>query len=166
MTVVAGDRVTASVSVRLNRARTFALFTQEIDRWWRRGPRYRHTTTPGALIAIEPRLGGRVFESWGSGSEEHLFEIGRVSQWDPPARLAFSWRNQSFTRGETTVVEVDFADHGETTMVTVTHHGWASVPADHPARHGLATAAFQQMIGRWWGDQLTALRQGAAAPAP
>lgn len=164
MTVVAGDKVTASVSVRLSRARTFALFTQEIDRWWRRGPRFRHSLSTGALIAIEPHLGGRVFESWGSGGEECVFEIGRVTTWDPPARLAFSWRNQTFTRSEATQVEVDFADHGATTMVTVTHRGWASVPPDHPARHGLVTTAFQQMIGRWWGDQLTALRQGAALP--
>ena len=161
---VTGDRVTASVSVRLSQARTFALFTQEIDRWWRRGPRFRHSAATSALIAIEPHLGGRVLESWGSGAEEQIFEIGRVSTWDPPTRLAFSWRNQTFTRTEITLVEVDFADHGATTMVTVSHRGWSAVPADHPARHGLDTAAFQQMIGRWWGDQLTALRLEAAPP--
>lgn len=162
MTVVAGDRVRASVSVRLSQARTFALFTREIDRWWQRGPRFRHAGGASALICIEPEIGGRVFESWNGDGQEQVFEIGRVIEWAPPARLVLSWRNQTFTKGEATRVEVDFADMGETTMVTVTHLGWTAIPADHPVRHGLATAEFQRMIGGWWGDQLTSLRRAAA----
>ena len=158
MTIVVGDKVIASVSVRLSQARTFALFTQEIDLWWRRGPRFRHGSASG-VVCIEPWVDGRVFESWNTGTEEHVFEIGRVLEWQPPERLAFSWRNETFTSGEMTKVEVDFDDHGDSTMVTVTHRGWSALPADHPARHGLRSTTFQQMVGRWWGDQLTALRQ-------
>jgi hypothetical protein len=37
----AGDQVRVSVSVAVPPAAAFEIFTQEIDRWWRRGPRFR-----------------------------------------------------------------------------------------------------------------------------
>ena len=160
---LAGDQVTASVSVACPRPRAFDLFTREIDQWWRRGPRYRNSTDARALIHIEPFVGGRVFESSVVDGAEQAFEIGRVTHWEAPLELGFSWRNAVFGEDEITHVEVRFDDHGSSTLVTVTHRGWAAIRADHPARHGLATAEFQRMIGRWWGDQLMALRQRASA---
>jgi hypothetical protein len=47
--------------------------------------------------------------------------------------------------------------------VTVHHRGWSALPEDHPARHGLTGAAFARMVGLWWGDLLTALREHAGA---
>jgi hypothetical protein len=46
--------------------------------------------------------------------------------------------------------------------VTVTHWGWSTLRADHPARHGLAVEAFVQMMGLWWADQLQSMRLVAA----
>jgi hypothetical protein len=34
---------------------------------------------------------------------------------------------------------------------------------DHPARHGLANEAFIRMIGLWWGEQMTSLREFSSA---
>jgi hypothetical protein len=45
------------------------------------------------------------------------------------------------------------------TLVTVTHVGWGALRADRPARHGLQGAAFSRMIGLWWREQMTALRE-------
>ncbi len=45
------------------------------------------------------------------------------------------------------------------TRVTVRHRGWASLRPGHPARRGLEGAPFSRMIGLWWGDLMTALRE-------
>lgn len=160
----AGERsadASATVSVRVAAAPTIAfdLFTREIDSWWRRGPKFRHAREPNARIAIEPRLGGAVFESWVTGADEHRFELGRVTIWMPPSRLGFTWRNVTFAPIETTEVDVTFTATGSGTLVTVRHRGWTSLRADHPARHGMADRELLRSVGLWWGDQLTALRE-------
>ena len=33
------------------------------------------------------------------------------------------------------------------------------LPEDHPARHGLVGPAFSRMIGLWWGQLMTSLRE-------
>lgn len=147
-------RVTVSVAAPMELA--FEVFTAEIDLWWRRGLRYRHFGGERALIAIEPREGGRVFETL--GKEGPVQEIGRVLDWQPPSRLRFEWRLSNFAPGERTEVEVLFEAEGAGTRVTVTHRGWDAIRPDHSARHGEASAAFLRSLGLWWGGQLTVFR--------
>lgn len=47
------------------------------------------------------------------------------------------------------------------TQVTVSHRGFGTLRPDHPARHGLAAEAFVRMMGLWWGELATALREHA-----
>jgi uncharacterized protein YndB with AHSA1/START domain len=152
-------RITVSVSV--PPAHAFEVFTQQIDLWWRRGGKYRHFGGERALIAIEPRVGGRVFESLGDAGPVH--EIGRVLAWQPPERLRFEWRLVNFAPDERTEVEVTFEPLGAGTKVTVTHRGWAAIRDDHPARHGEAAEAFIGTLGRWWAEQLRIYRMQATA---
>ena len=93
------------------------------------------------------------------------FEVGRVTTWDPPARLVFEWRGINFKGDEVTFVEVVFRAQGDGTLVTVRHSGWSSLRDGHPARHGLVGAAFSRMIGLWWGDLMTSLRELVAGRA-
>ena len=93
-----------------------------------------------------------------------VLEVGRVRIWDPPVKLAFSWRKSNFAPEELTDVEVEFLATASGTRVTVTHRGWSVLRADHPARHGLADAEFIGMTARWWGEQLSALREYALGP--
>jgi uncharacterized protein YndB with AHSA1/START domain len=172
------------VLVRVPPADAFTLFTSRIDAWWRRGARFRHAgASASALIHLEPRLGGRLFESFavggagagagadggggGGGGEERVVEVGRVLVWEPPRQLVFSWRNAAFTPEQTTTVEVNFdaAAGGGATQVSVVHRGWDGIPPDHPVRHGLGTAAFLRMMGLWWGEQLASLRREATPPS-
>jgi uncharacterized protein YndB with AHSA1/START domain len=162
---VSGDRARVSVAVAVPPEVAFDIFTGEIDRWWRRGPKFRHAGARVGFVHLEPRVGGRLFESIDSAGQELIVEVGRVRVWDPPARLAFSWRNANFAPDESTDVTVEFAPTTSGTLVTVTHIGWATLRADHPARHGLQHAAFSRMIGLWWGEQMTSLRQLAASKA-
>ncbi len=153
-----GDRARISVAVDVPPLLAFEIFTREIDRWWRRGGKFRHAGARHGLLRIEPAVGGRLFESIDGGSGPHVFEVGRVLVWDPPRLLAFSWRAANFAPHENTEVEVQFSPAGAGTLVTVTHRGLSALRADHPARHGLQGAAFSRMIGLWWGAQMTSLR--------
>ena len=162
---MSGDQARVSVSVGVAPSVAFELFTTEIDRWWIRGPKYRNLnrsddpSNRSGLIRLEPHVGGRLFESIESEAGERVYEVGRVQVWEPPTRVAFSWRASNFAPNEHTEVEVVFAPTASGTLVTVTHRGWAALREDHPVRHGLRGAAFNRMIGMWWGDQMTSLRE-------
>ncbi|HWW21436.1 MAG TPA: SRPBCC domain-containing protein [Steroidobacteraceae bacterium] len=153
------QRARVSIRVDLPPALAFEIFTGEIDRWWRRGPRFRHAGQRGGFIRIEPQVGGRLFESIDSPHGQSVFEVGRVRVWQPPSRVAFSWRNANFAPEESTDVEVEFSATRSGTLVTVTHQGWEALPEEHPARHGTHGADFVRMIGMWWGQQMSSWRE-------
>jgi uncharacterized protein YndB with AHSA1/START domain len=161
---VAGDRARAMATVAVAPEVAFRLFTEQMDFWWRRGRRYRVAPGDRGLMAMEPGVGGRVFESWhDDGGVERVREIGRVQVWEPPRRLVFSWRAANFAPGESTEVEVVFAPTSSGhTQVSVEHRGWASIRPDHPVRHGEEIAVFIRTMGMWWGDLLAAFRRRAA----
>lgn len=156
--MIAGDRARVTVYVAVAPDVAFAVFTEEIDQWWRRGPAYRVAGREVGTLHLEPRLGGRVFEQL-AGATTALHEVGRIVEWEPPRRLAFDWRSVTFVAGESTLVEVDLTPRGDGTEVCVTHRGWAGIRDDHPVRHGQPAAPFIAGIGRWWGALLTALRE-------
>jgi uncharacterized protein YndB with AHSA1/START domain len=162
VSAASGDGATVTVSVRVSPAEAFDLFTNEIDLWWRRGPAYRVAGREPGVLAFEPRVGGRLFETIEIEAGPRVFEMGRIVAWEPPARLAFEWRGVNFATNESTRVEVTFRAAGETTLVTVRHTGFASLRPDHPVRHGEVGAAFSRAIGLWWGELLTGLREHAA----
>jgi uncharacterized protein YndB with AHSA1/START domain len=157
------DAARVSVSVAVPPAVAFEIFTGDIDRWWRRGLKFRNAGLRSGFIRLEPGVGGRLFESIDGDAGPVVFEVGRVSAWDPPRLLAFTWRSSNFAPHESTWVEVRFTESGRGTLVSVTHRGWSSLRADHPARHGLEGAEFYRMIGLWWGDQMNSLREQANA---
>lgn len=153
-----GDQASATVTLAVDPATAFTIFTEEIDRWWRRGVRFRNAPGDRGFIRLEPGVGGRVFESFDAGGAETVVEIGRATVWDPPHRLLFEWRNSNFAPSERTEVEVVFRASASGTRVTVVHRGWSALRPDHPARHQLEAAQLARMVGLWWGDQLTSLR--------
>ena len=78
--------IVKNVTVRCAPARAFALFAGDFGRWW--PVSQVHTGPDPADCAIEPRVGGRVFERAADGRETAW---GTVLAYDPPHRLAFSW---------------------------------------------------------------------------
>jgi hypothetical protein len=123
--------VTVTTVVRTDPATAFRIFTEEIDTWWRRGPRYR--LHDGALRFHD----GRLLE----GEET----IGRVLAWESGARLRFALSTWPFQSGEGTEVEVRFEAAGDGTRVTVEHSGWT-----RPS----GAAEFRTVVGLWWGGVL------------
>ena len=149
---------TTSVEVAVDPATAFRVFTEEIDRWWQRGLRYRVSGKGRGILHLEPRVGGRLFESIESRSGVKVGETGTVLAWEPPSRLLLEWRAVNFAPGERTEVEVTFAPSPSGTSVTVVHRGWSRLRGDHPARHGMDTGPFLRDLGMWWGDLMTSLR--------
>jgi uncharacterized protein YndB with AHSA1/START domain len=159
MTIV-GDRVAVTVRVDVAPAVAFEVFTTEIDLWWRKGIAYRVAGKRPGVLALEPELGGRLFEEYQGPSGPAVHVAGTITAWDPPARLAFEWRGSNFAPGESTHVEVTFtATESGATMVELVHTGFATLPPDHPVRHGESVEVFLGHMGRWWGDLMTTLRE-------
>ena len=156
-----GDQARVSLLVRVPPSIAFRAFTEDIDQWWGRGPRYRVANERRGIIHIEAGVGGRLFEQFesSSGGASRIIETGRITVWEPPSRLAFEWRSPNFAPGEKTLVEVDFQEGASGTLVTVTHKGWAAIRPDHPARHGEEVAVFLRTMGLWWADLITMLRE-------
>jgi uncharacterized protein YndB with AHSA1/START domain len=153
------DHTRVSVLVEVTPELAFQIFTEDIDRWWRRGMKYRLARGREGAIHLEPGIGGRLYESLQAGGDTELKQTGRVTVWEPPRRLAFEWRAVNFEPGESTHVDVEFAPTRSGTRVTVTHSGWCRIRGDHPVRHGLDADAFVRQMGLWWGELMASLRE-------
>ena len=156
-----GDQTVVSVLVHVEPAETFRLFTEEIDAWWRGGLKYR-IGKRRSVVGLEPKLGGRLFESFETAAGSKVVQTGVVTTWDPPRYLVLEWRAVNFADSEKTEVEVQFAPSPSGTLVTVTHRGWSKIREDHPVRHGQPAPDFIRSMGLWWGDLLSSLREYAA----
>jgi uncharacterized protein YndB with AHSA1/START domain len=155
------DSVRATTVVAVEPEVAFTVFTDEIDLWWRRGPRFRWRPERPGTLRFEGEAGGRLVEVTDDATGEG-FEVGRILAWKPGERLVFEFRALSFEPGQCTEVEVRFEAVSSGTRVSVEHRGWDSLPADHPARHGLSGPAFADMMGAWWADLLVAARRQAS----
>lgn len=109
------DTVTVTTVVRADPAAAFAIFTNEIDSWWSRGPLHRNHET----MRFD---GGRLLQGG--------VEIGHVLAWEPGVRLVMTWHRE----GE---VEIRFAAVGDGTRVTVEHRGLPERGAAYRSEVGL-----------------------------
>ena len=157
---MSGDRVSASVFVDAPPAVAFEVFTEQIDGWWRHGLKFRNGARSLSVLHLEPRLGGRLFETISApGSDEsHVVQTGTVTGWNPPHALKIEWRGVNFAPHEATTVSVSFEPRHDGTQVTLVHAGFAALPPDHPVRHGQPVPRFIAGMGLWWSDQMTSLR--------
>jgi uncharacterized protein YndB with AHSA1/START domain len=159
--MIRGDQARVTVLVAVEPDVAFRVFTEEIDQWWRRGLKYRVAGAKRGFIHVEPGVGGRMFESFETDAGTKVVETGRVTAWEPPSRVVFEWRAVNFAPDEKTEVEVAFVPTESGTEVTVTHRGWGAIRSDHPVRHDLDVDAFIRMMGMWWGDLMTSMREHA-----
>ncbi len=152
------SKVFVALRVKATPERAFEAFVGEIRVWWKPSPLFQTTPRAPGLLAFEPGAGGRLIETLEGGN---VFEIGRITAWEPPHRLAFSWRQASFPPELKTEVEVRFEAVGEETRVSIEHRGFDQVPAGNVARHGFPDAFLLRRLAEWWQAQLAALRDSA-----
>jgi uncharacterized protein YndB with AHSA1/START domain len=111
--------VEKTLHVNLAREAAFRLFTEGMASWW---PLMTHSVgeQQAQTCVFEGRVGGRIYEILMDGSQ---VDWGRVTAWNPPGFVAFTWfpgRNED--TGQT--VEVTFTDAGRGTQVELVHRGW------------------------------------------
>ena len=162
------DNVKVTVTVAADPATAFAVFTEQTDLWWRRGPKFRVSGREPGLVSFELGMNGRLMETMETPTGIRVAVMGHITAWEPPRRFAFEWRGAKFAETDATTVEVLFETAGAgKTRVTVNQRGWATLRPDHPVRHGAEGPAFIRRTGLWWGELLTSLRERMAAwPRP
>jgi hypothetical protein len=153
------SRILVSLRVAATPARAFDVFVREIGAWWRANALFHFAPRSPGVLAFEPKPDGRFTETFADGE---VFEIGRITIWEPAVRLAFTWRQASFALDQMTRVEVRFEPVGAETRVTVEHFGWDTVPQDHIARHRFPDAVFLHRHGEWWRVLLAGMAQWSA----
>jgi DNA-binding transcriptional ArsR family regulator len=97
----------------------FELFTSRIDEWW---PRATHSVALENTTSVHmgSAVGERVYEVTDDGQEH---EWGRITRWEPAARLALTWHPGLATE-QATHVEITFRQTADGTEVTLVHDGW------------------------------------------
>jgi uncharacterized protein YndB with AHSA1/START domain len=152
------SKVYLALRVKASPERAFAVFVEEIGAWWRPNGLFQTTPRAPGKLAFEPGEGGRLAETLAGGK---VFEIGRITAWEPPARLVFSYRQANFPPDLHTEVEVRFEAVGEETRVSVEHRGFDQVPAGSAARHGFPDQVLLLRLSDWWRGLLASLAQHA-----
>ncbi len=141
----ASDSVTACVEVAVDPVTAFAIFTDEIGRWWRPGPINWYDSARAIDIRFEPGVGGRWLEIYDVAGADVL-EIGRITVWEPGVRLVLLYRDGGYDL-DGTEVEVQFAPIDGGTRVTIEHRGWEKLAAE--------LAAGKREVKRWgWASIL------------
>ncbi|MBV8454197.1 MAG: SRPBCC domain-containing protein [Deltaproteobacteria bacterium] len=111
--------MTIRKSIRVERSPeiSFRVFCEGIGEWWPKGTSFNGKLLKNTII--EERIGGRFFELYADGTE---YEIGRITAFEPPALVGFTWRAPSWDH--TTQVQVRFTAEGAGTRVELEHSGW------------------------------------------
>ena len=123
--------VSSQVTVAVDPETAFAVFTDEMDLWWVRGPINFHDAARAVGMRCEHGVGGRLLELYAADASDAL-ELGRITAWAPGQLLAWD------SSVDDVRVEVCFAATagGSTdgTTVTVT----ATIPAGGADQGGSA----------------------------
>jgi uncharacterized protein YndB with AHSA1/START domain len=107
----------------------FSTWTERATTWWPTS----HTVSAedGLAVTFEPRAGGRIVERTSDGQEH---EWGRITAWEPPHRLVYTWHLR-VDRADATEVEITFvAVDADRTRVEIEHRGWDRLGAAGPER--------------------------------
>ncbi len=111
--------VRKSVTVKATPERAFEVFTAGVATWWPL-EQYSIGEEQATTVEIEPRVGGRFYETTAKGDEH---DWGTVTGWDPPTRFATTWHpgNDPETAQD---LEVTFTPVDGGTRVDLAHTGW------------------------------------------
>lgn len=150
--------VRATVEVALPLAEAFRVFTAEAGSWYVVD---RHTVVDHRRtvdIRFEPRIGGRFVDVYDAATGDGR-EMGRITVWEPPRRLAF-------VDARDTETEVAFAalpplDGAERTAVTIEQRGLDRLPddvADHVRRYGWP------LLAGWFADAVSGRGEERSMP--
>ena len=130
-------KIQKSIHVKRPVAAAFHHFTADLGKWWPLQEGFSFDRARAHEILLEPRVEGRFFERYRDGAER---DVGRVTAWEPPARVVFTWKQPGWDAE--TEVEVRFLAEGDGTRVELEHRGWE-------AAGDAARRAFESYGGGW-----------------
>jgi uncharacterized protein YndB with AHSA1/START domain len=112
------EPLTMSLDLTCPAAHAFVVWTTRIDSWW---PTDHTVSGRPDQIVLQGHVGGRIFERTPEGVEH---DWGRVTAWDPPVLLAYTWHIGS-DPAAATEVEVRFLPRDDdTSRIEIAHRGW------------------------------------------
>ena len=103
-----------SIKVNCSPETSFRVFCEEMSEWWPGGFGGKDTK-----LYLEGRVGGRFYER---RPDETEYQIGKVTAYQPPSFVAFTWRAPSWD--VVTQVEIRFKAEAGGTRVELEHSGW------------------------------------------
>ncbi len=156
MSVVEISPIVKSIDVARSAGDAFRMFTAEIDKWY---PLETHTRAKSSAgektigLKVEPRVGGRVFETLNDGRE---LDWGQVTAYQPGAHFAMQWR-LGRPAADATDVSVRFEALSDASCrVTLTHENWERMGEEGAKmrenyNNGWVTV-FEQRFGEYVAD--------------
>jgi uncharacterized protein YndB with AHSA1/START domain len=117
---------------------SFKVFCEDISEWWPGGFGGKDTK-----LFLDREVGGRFYERRVDGTE---YEIGRITAYQPPSVVAFTWRAPSWDA--TTQVEIRFAAEGGGTRVEPEHSGWEQDAKTRDARKNY-DSGWERILGHY-----------------
>jgi uncharacterized protein YndB with AHSA1/START domain len=156
------EPIRLSIEIGVGREAAFGHFVDRFETWWPR--EYSWSGDALESIGIEPRVGGFCFER---GPHGLRLDWGRVTAWEPPHRLGFSWqiemdRTPQPIPAHASSVELRFEAAQTGCRVTLVHSGFERHATDGAAyREALAApAGWPLILDRYAAD----VRRSAEAP--
>jgi hypothetical protein len=108
-----------SFDVACSAEHAFSTWTGRFGSWWPSD--HTMSRNADAAVVLQAWLGGRIYERTPDGREH---DWGKITVWEPPARLAYLWhlgRDQK----DATEVEICFLAQGPaSTRIEIEHRGW------------------------------------------
>ncbi len=101
-------------------------------------------------VAIEPKVGGRIYETAADGTES---DWGHILAWSPPAGFSMTWHPGRAAEPHT-VVELSFAAEGDGTRVRLVHRGWEALGARAEAARESYEGGWETVFVRDFGRHL------------
>jgi uncharacterized protein YndB with AHSA1/START domain len=112
------DPINKTLTVPLNAADAFALFTDQIDTWW---PKTSHSVKGAkSSLTFPTHKDGEIIET---GDDGEIAIWGKLIAYDPGKYLAFSW-HPGRSEQEATIVTVTFTETAEGTLCELIHGGF------------------------------------------
>jgi uncharacterized protein YndB with AHSA1/START domain/uncharacterized protein YciI len=106
----------------------FEVFTADFGGWWPLGE--YGVFGDGSSVAITD---GEIVEASPSGETANW---GKITAWDPPQLVAFTWHPSRDAAARSSQVEVRFTDLDGQTLVVLEHSGWEVFDDPQAARAG------------------------------
>ena len=134
------EPLTLSFDVACSAEHAFSVWTERIGTWW---PPDHTVTGKAELVVLQAGVGGRIYERTADGAE---YDWGKVTVWQPPDRLGYSWHLGTEPE-RATEVEIRFIRQAAVrTRVEIEQRGWERLGADAGSWRDRNVAGWQDLL--------------------